>query len=101
MPRLLLAGLLGALAAAALTVASPVAAAPSGSPSAQDTVNSLQAAGYSVIVNKIGPAPLSECTVTEIRPGQEITQRRTDSTDSGNRSVDTVVHKSVYVSVSC
>lgn len=101
MLRPLLPVLAGAIAAAAVTAASPVAAAPSSSASAQDTVNSLQAAGYSVILNKLGPEPLSECTVTEIRPGQEITQRRTDSTDSGNRSVDTVVHKSVYVSVSC
>jgi hypothetical protein len=95
------AGAAGGLAALTIGLAAPALAAPSGSASAQDTVNSLEAAGYAVILNKVGHAPLEQCTVTAVRPGQEITQRVTDSTDSGNRSVEKVVHKTVFVDASC
>jgi hypothetical protein len=86
------------LAAATLGLAAPAVAAPSGTGSAQDTVNQLQANGYRVILNKIGDAPLDQCTVASVRPGREITEPRTDH--SGDL-VQVVLYTTVYVAVTC
>jgi hypothetical protein len=56
------------LAAAAVGSASPTVAAPSGVGTAQDTVKSLQADGYTIILKKVGNAPLDECTVSAVQP---------------------------------
>ena len=58
---------------AGIALAAPATAAPSGSGSAQDTVNLLPPNGYRVILNKIGGKPLHQCTVQEVRPGQVAT----------------------------
>lgn len=58
----------GALAGAVLALAPAAAAAPSSAGSAQDTVNRLQALGYSVALNGPRTAPLSDCLVTGIHP---------------------------------
>ena len=42
----------GSLVAASLGLVAPAAAAPSGPGTVQDTVNSLQASGYQVIVSR-------------------------------------------------
>ena len=92
----------GSLVAASLgLVGAPAAAAPSGPGTVQDTVNSLQASGYRVIVSKVGNAPLEKCTVTAVRPGQ--TYSRTDSgvPGAGNDVVTTVTNQTVYVDVRC
>ena len=60
----------GALSAAALTLAAAAAAAPSGPSSVDQTVNQLKADGYTVFVNKVGAAPVDQCTVAAVRPGQ-------------------------------
>lgn len=44
------------------------AAAPTGSSEVDDTVRSLEADGYHVIVNRVGAAALSGCTVSAVRP---------------------------------
>ena len=87
------------LVAASLGLVAPAVAAPSGPGTAQDTVNSLQASGYNVVVNKVGNAPLEQCSVTAVRPGQ--TYSRTDSgvAGAGNSLVTTVTDKTVYVDV--
>jgi hypothetical protein len=91
----------GSLVAASLGLAAPAVTAPSGPGTVQDTVNSLQASGYQVIVSKVGNAPLEQCTVTAVRPGQ--TYSRTDSgvPGAGNDVVTTVTNKTVYVDVRC
>lgn len=86
------------LAAATIGLAGPAMAAPSGGGSAQDTVNSLQANGYRVILNKVGSAPLDQCTVRSVRPGRDITQTRTDS---GGDPVNVVLYTTVYVDANC
>ena len=43
---------------AVIGLAAPAAAAPSGTGSAQDIINSLEASGYKVVLNKLGDAPL-------------------------------------------
>lgn len=54
------------LAAAAVGSASPAVAAPSGVGTAQDVVNSLQAAGYTVVLKQVGNASLDKCTVSAV-----------------------------------
>lgn len=59
-----------AMALAALGLAGVANAAPSGPVTASETVSSLQADGFHVILNKVGTAPLDGCSVTSVRPGQ-------------------------------
>lgn len=78
-------------------LAGAATAAPTG-PSVTDTVDSLQSSGYHVIVNKTGAAPLSECTVSAVRPGQA----HTTADSRGGGSVNTtVISQTVYVDVTC
>src|SRR6478672_9976551 len=60
----------GALATAALGLAGAAAAAPSGGLDASRTIGQLQARGFDVVVNKLGTAPLDQCAVSAVRPGQ-------------------------------
>jgi hypothetical protein len=87
-------------ASALLTAATGfAAAAPTGPSSVDRTVSALKADGYAVILNRIGGAPLSACSISAIRPGQEVT--RTDSGNPGDVRATTVVSKTVYVDVAC
>jgi hypothetical protein len=90
-----------AFASAALVLAGIASAAPAGPSSVDQTVSQLQADGYQVIVNKVGTAPLSNCTTSAVRPGQ--TYSRTDSGAPGAQDdiVTTVTDKTVYVDVAC
>jgi hypothetical protein len=85
------------LAAAVLGLATPAVAAPSGPGNAQDTINSLQARGSKVIVNRVGNTPLDQASVVAVRPGQ--TYSRTDFGNSGDDLLTTVTDKTVYVDV--
>jgi len=42
--------------------------------SAQDTINQLQQQGYTVTLDKVGTAPMSQCIVTSVRNPQTMTQ---------------------------
>lgn len=55
----------------ALAAASGVASADQ---SAQETINQLQQQGYTVTLDKVGSAPLSQCVVTSVRNPQTLTQ---------------------------
>jgi hypothetical protein len=70
------------LVAATLASASPAVAAPSGVGTAQDTLSSLQAAGYTVMLKKVGNAPLDKCTVSALQP-----DHTSSPTDTGSRAV--------------
>jgi hypothetical protein len=91
----------GALAFASIGSAGTAGAAPSGPSSVDSTINSLKAQGYAVIVNRVGTAPLSECSVRNVRPGQTITRRDSGAPGAGSSIVTTVVSKTVYVDVAC
>jgi hypothetical protein len=90
-----------ALASAALVLAGAANAAPSGPGPVDQTVSQLQADGYQVIVNKVGTAPLSNCTISAVRPGQ--TYSRTDSGAPGAQDdlITTVTGKTAYVDLAC
>ena len=91
----------GALASAALGLAAAANAAPAGPAPVDQTVSQLQADGYQVILNKVGAAPLNQCAISAVRPGQ--TYSRTDSgvPGAGDDLVTTVTNKTVYVDVNC
>jgi hypothetical protein len=93
------AAIVSGLAAAAIGLAIPAAAAPTGPGNAQQTISELQSQGYTVIVNRVGSAPLDQATVTAVRPGQ--TYSRTDSgvPGAGNDIFTTVTDRTVYVDV--
>ena len=88
----------GAMTAAVLGLAGGANAAPSGPSKVDDTVRTLQASGYHVIVNRSGAAPLASCTVESIRPGQ--TFSTVDSRGGGSPN-ETVLSKTVLVDVAC
>jgi hypothetical protein len=87
------------LAAAVIGLAAPAVAAPTGPGDAQQTIDVLRAQGYTVIVNRIGTAPLDQADVVAVRPGQ--TYSRTDSglPGAGNDISTIVTNKSVYLDV--
>jgi len=89
------------LSAAGLTLAATAVAAPSGPTSVDQTVTQLKADGYTVIVNKVGAAPLDQCTVAAVRPGQ--TYSRSDSGTPGAQDDirTTVTGKTVFVELAC
>ncbi|CAN5173086.1 hypothetical protein BH09ACT8_BH09ACT8_10470 [soil metagenome] len=87
----------GALTAGIIGLAAPAQAAPTGGTNAADTISSLQAQGYNVIINKVGTAPLALSKVIAIRPGQ--TYSRTDSGTPGDSLQTTITDKTVYVDV--
>ena len=99
--RTISAAAIGALSAAALGWAGAAAAAPSGPSSVEQTVNQLQAGGYTVIVNNVGAAPSGQCTLAGIRPGQ--TYSRVDSGVPGAQDDfhTTVSGKTIYIDVMC
>lgn len=91
----------GAIAAAAVGLAGAASAAPSGPATAAETVSTLQAAGFQVIVNKIGTASLDQCVVNSVRPGQTFTRMDSGAPGAMDDIVTTVTSKTVYVDVSC
>lgn len=90
-----------AMALAALGLAGAANAAPSGPVAASETVNSLQTDGFHVILNKIGTAPLDQCAVKSVRPGQTFSRMDSGAPGAMNDIVTTVTSKTVYVDVDC
>jgi hypothetical protein len=86
------------LAASAVALSAVANSAPSGPSTVDQTVRTLEASGYNVIINRRGAAPLSQCTVNAVRPGQ--THSTTDSR-GGSSLNTTITSKTVYVDVTC
>jgi len=91
--------IVGGLAAAVIGLAAPASAAPAGPGSTQQTINELQAQGYTVIVNRLGTAPLDQASVVAVRPGQTYSRTDTGVPGAGNDIHTTVTDKTVYVDV--
>jgi hypothetical protein len=87
-----------AAVAAALGSAAVATAAPSGPSRVEETVRTLEADGYHVIVNRVGTGQLSSCTVESVHPGQ--TYSTTDSR-GGSSPALTVISKTVHVDLVC
>jgi hypothetical protein len=84
------------LAPAGLATAEPT---PSGN--AYQTIGVLEDEGYNVIIDRVGNAPINQCTVTSVRNPQ--TQTRTFWVDEGKhrRLVTVVVSRSINVTLNC
>ena len=95
-----------ALAAVAAGVCG-VIAAPAGFASAetpQEVINRLQGEGYTVNIDRVGTAPLSDCVVTNIRNPQQVRQWVPyfgPGDRDGDRLVWAVVSQSVSVTLDC
>lgn len=88
-----------AIASAAIGV---LAAAPANAESANLTIDQLEAQGFDVRVNRLGSAPLDECTVTDIGNVQE--QKRlvnVEGFNDRNAIVPIVVKRTITVSLDC
>ena len=90
-----------ALTSAALGLAGTAGAAPSGPSSVDSTVSQLRSQGYQVIVNRVGTAPLDQCTVSAVRPGRTLSRTDSGAPGAGDDIVTTVTSKTVYVDVAC
>lgn len=95
----------GLLAAVLLAVPPPPASAEQ---TALETIGMLEAQGYTVNVDRIGSAPLEQCTVTAIRNPQQVTRWVRVEDDGwgkhGNNDselVEIVVSQSISVSLDC
>lgn len=89
---------LSGIATFMIASAPPATAAPTGPGTVQDTVSKLESNGYKVILNKVGSAPLDQCTVTGVRPGRDVTEYRQNRRD---QLVERVLYTTVYVDASC
>ncbi|OLP01020.1 hypothetical protein BVU76_17165 [Mycolicibacterium porcinum] len=65
---------LAAVGVAVMGVIGGSTAIASAEESAQETINRLQSEGYTVTIDKIGTAPLEQCTVTSVRNPQQVSQ---------------------------
>ncbi len=91
-----------ALSATMMVGSAAASAAPSGPRSVTDTVASLEAQGFKVFVNKVGHAPLDQCTVGRVRQGQTVyEQLQLNRRDNQDRRVERVKYTTVYVDANC
>ena len=87
--------------AAGIASAASANAAPSGHPTADAVVMQLQAQGNTVVVNRTGSHPLSQCTVTSVHPGQTYTRYDSGYPGAQNDPMTQVVSMTVYVDAQC
>lgn len=94
----------GLLAAVMLAVPPPASAEQT----ALETIGILEAQGYTVNVDRIGSAPLEQCTVTGIRNPQQVTRWVSVEDDGWGKHgdddtdlVEIVVSQSISVSLDC
>lgn len=87
----------GVVVAAALASAATASAVggPGGYGNAQDTINGLQAQGFTVLINGAVVYPLSGCKVTGIEG------LRNDNVDSSGAIIDRTKMTTVWVDISC
>lgn len=85
----------GAIAVCTLGLATPAAAAPSGFGNAQETVDSLKAQGYNVILNGAAVFPLSSCKVIGVEGLND------SNVNSAGTRVDPTQIDTVHVDISC
>jgi hypothetical protein len=86
---------------AGIACAAAANAAPSGPVSADNVVMQLQAQGNTVVVNRTGSQPLSQCTVTGVRPGQTYTRYDSGYPGAQNDPMAQVISMTVFVDAQC
>jgi hypothetical protein len=91
----------GAIIVGALGFAGAADAARTGRVTASEIVSTLQAAGYHVVLNKFGTAPLDQCVVTSVRQGQTFERMDSGVPGASKDIVTTITARTVYVNVTC
>jgi hypothetical protein len=86
-----------ALAPAGTVTAEP--ANPRGN--AYQTIGQLESAGYDVVIDRIGNAPLGECFVTNVRNPQQVTETIPVGEGKHRDYITVVVSQSITVSLNC
>ena len=95
------------LAASAATIGTILApAGPAAAESAIVTIGQLEAEGFHVNIDRIGSAPLEQCTVTSVRnPQTETRLVRVESIGKNGKKdfdlVPVVVRRTITVSLDC
>ncbi len=80
----------------------PPGVASAESDSAIVTIGQLQAEGFTVNVDRIGSAPLSECQVTSVRnPQQQTRLIPVGGREGRDRFIEVVENRSITVSLDC
>ncbi|WP_199254419.1 hypothetical protein [Mycolicibacterium mengxianglii] len=79
-------------------LAAPAMATPSAVTNAQDTINSLEAEGYDVIVNRLSTTPLDRANVVSVGPGRSVIHSEANATTHAEL-YGPVTRNTVYVSV--
>ena len=92
------AALIGALLAPA-GVATAKPAKPRGN--AYQTIGELESAGYDVVIDRVGSAPLGECMVTNVRNPQQVTRTIPVGEGKHREFITVVVSQSITVSLNC
>lgn len=90
-----------ALVSAAIGLASPAVAAPSGPSQVASTITELQMRGFHVVVNREGTAPLDLCSVSSVRPGQTFERMDSGVPGADDDIVTTVTSMTVFLDVTC
>jgi hypothetical protein len=89
-----------AVAAAVSVVVLP--AIPANADSAIVTIGQLEAQGFRVTQDRVGSAPLSDCTVTSVRNPQSRTELvRVDGRGGRDRFIPIEVARNITVSLDC
>jgi hypothetical protein len=96
--------MLAALAAGVCGAIAAPAGLASAEESPQELINRLQSEGYTVNIDRVGTAPLSECVVTGVRNPQQVKQwvPYTGPGKDGDRVlVQVITSQSISVSLNC
>ncbi len=97
--------MLAAVVAAGAVIVGPAASAWADD-SAQQTISQLQQQGYTVNIDRLGTAPMSQCVVTGVRNPQTVTQwvpyvGPTLGRNNGNILVPVITSQTISVSLDC
>jgi hypothetical protein len=93
-----LAGIATGLASAALSLAGPALAAPTGAGEADATIMALEDQGNRVIVTRLSSTPLRDASVVSITHGVDIRQGVPFATSQGD-NFRSISNQTVYVTV--
>ncbi len=86
--------------ASSLGSAAPTLAAPEVQASAQATISDLEARGLRPILNKVGNAPIEQCTVIAVREGTAVKHSWIQRGPTGNVG-NLIRYKTAYVDLMC
>jgi hypothetical protein len=90
-----------ALIGVVLAPAGAATAKPARPGNAYQTIGELEAAGYNVVIDRVGSAPIGDCFVTNVRNPQEVTQTIAVGKGKDREYITVVVSRSITVSLNC